>query len=675
MSKIKYYRYYLIEMPLINFTEKLKILLGRTTYADNIVQQKEVNNGQKIFVHSYPSIHDFSKRINSAIGMVNTTPEEAAHYIQGLSVKTVPSAPEIVSVIAMDASVSILFTNSSDGGSAIINFAYSYTLNGTYIEFPPNNELNLTLTELTNGQSYSVYLKAINSIGSSDPSLPATFIPATIPSAPSDLVSTPGDGQITVSFTASADNGGSIITKYQYYIDNDEIFTDIVTSPTSFTVTGLTNGQSYNIGVRAVNDVGSSSTSSITSTPATVPSAPTGLSATAGNTQISVSFTAGANGGSLISNYEYSIDGGSSYSEFSPADVTSPVVITGLINGLSYNIKLRAVNVAGPGVASAMVSSTPMTVPSAPTGLSATAGDGQTSITFTTGSNGGSTITNYKYSINGGSSYTAFSPIDITSPVVITGLSNGTSYNIKLRAVNMVGDGAQSAVVTVTPAAPGPSGTVAFDPGNVACYSGTGNTLSSIGTGSALSGTMADVSYSASNGGYLGFNGSSSYISFPTYNFGNAFTLIAWVNPIEQTNINTLFATASANQETAGIKLGWNQWIANNKEMYYEGGNGNAGNASVSPSGTMAMDAWQHITYVFDQSNRTISFYKNGVLLTDDNIQPVANIPMNETWYIGSMFGSYWMKANVGLLTIYPNLVNTTDILADYNATKSRYGL
>jgi hypothetical protein len=86
----------------------------------------------------------------------------------------------------------------------------------------------------------------------------------------------------------------------------------------------------------------------------------------------------------------------------------------------------------------------------APTSLIATPGDGQVSISFIPGSDNGNVITNYKYSINGGA-YIAFNPAVTSSPVLITGLTNGTTYSIKLRAVNNVGDGIESSAVSVIP--------------------------------------------------------------------------------------------------------------------------------------------------------------------------------------------------------------------------------
>jgi hypothetical protein len=104
------------------------------------------------------------------------------------------------------------------------------------------------------------------------------------------------------------------------------------------------------------------------------------------------------------------------------------------------------------------------TAPAAPTNLTATAGDGSATISFTAGSDGGSPITNYKYSRDGGSSWWALSPSDTTSPITITGLTNGTPYSISILAVNSVGDGQPSQFVSVTPQAQSLNNIISSDP-------------------------------------------------------------------------------------------------------------------------------------------------------------------------------------------------------------------
>lgn len=87
--------------------------------------------------------------------------------------------------------------------------------------------------------------------------------------------------------------------------------------------------------------------------------------------------------------------------------------------------------------------------PGAPTINSVTAGDAQVSLAFTAGNNGGAAITNYKYSTDNGSNWVSAGTT--SSPITITGLTNGTTYNFKLRAVNSVGDGTASSASTGTP--------------------------------------------------------------------------------------------------------------------------------------------------------------------------------------------------------------------------------
>lgn len=193
-----------------------------------------------------------------------------------------------------------------------------------------------------------------------------------------------------------------------------------------------------------------------------VPDAPTALSATPlSTTSVSVAFTVGSQNGSIISNYKYALstNGGSTYGEYAaldPADAVSPITISGLTGATTYHIKLKAVADFGDSVGSSAVSVTTLTPPGAPTSLSATALNGTSvSIAFTAGATGGSAFTNMEYALSTNSgatygAYTAFSPPDYTTPVVISGLTNNTQYTIKLRHVTTAGVGPDSSAATIT---------------------------------------------------------------------------------------------------------------------------------------------------------------------------------------------------------------------------------
>jgi len=186
----------------------------------------------------------------------------------------------------------------------------------------------------------------------------------------------------------------------------------------------------------------------------TIPVSPFNLSSVSDINQITITFTAGHNGGSNITNYLYSIDNGVTY--ISANKNSSPIIITGLTSSTTYNIKLKAVNSIGTSNESITLTETTLsnstppsnTGPLAPviTGISFKTTDSFI-LTFTQQSNG-ITITNYKYSLDNGDTYTALSPVDITSPITISGLTSNTTYNIKLRATSASGDGAESDVWT-----------------------------------------------------------------------------------------------------------------------------------------------------------------------------------------------------------------------------------
>ena len=359
---------------------------------------------------------------------------------------TAPAAPTSLVVTPGNQELSIAFTGGSDGGAAITNYEYSFN-NSTWTAFSPADTTSpVVITGLTNGTAYTVYLRAVNSVGPGTASASASGTPRTTPGAPTIGTITPGNGQLSVAFTAPASNGGSAITDYKWSVDGTSYTTRAGTA-SPIVITGLSNGTAYTVRIRAVNAAGDGTvaTAGATATPSTTPGTPTSVVITPGNAQLSVAFTAPAsNGGSAITDYEYSTDGGTSFK--SAATTSSPITITtvsassaALANGTSYNVQIRAKNANGVGSATSSSASTPRTTPGAPTIGTITAGNGQLSVAFTApASDGGSAITDYKWSVDG-TSYTTRA--GTASPIVITGLANGTPYTVRIRAVNAAGDG------------------------------------------------------------------------------------------------------------------------------------------------------------------------------------------------------------------------------------------
>ena len=94
---------------------------------------------------------------------------------------------------------------------------------------------------------------------------------------------------------------------------------------------------------------------------ATTPGAPTITGITGSDSRLTITFTPPAtDGGAAITAYEYSLDGGSTWSPSSPALPPGPLVISGLLNGQAYAVRLRGVNAAGPGTPSTAVEGRPL---------------------------------------------------------------------------------------------------------------------------------------------------------------------------------------------------------------------------------------------------------------------------------------------------------------------------
>lgn len=91
------------------------------------------------------------------------------------------------------------------------------------------------------------------------------------------------------------------------------------------------------------------------------------------------------------------------------------------------------------------------TVPNAPTITSLSGSAGSLSIGITAPNrDGGATVTNYEYSLDNGATWVTPSPASTTSPIIVSGLAEGSTYQVKTRAVNSVGVSAESNMMSAT---------------------------------------------------------------------------------------------------------------------------------------------------------------------------------------------------------------------------------
>ncbi len=319
---------------------------------------------------------------------------------------------------------------------------------------------------------------------------PAAFTSGTahtvdIPEAPGAPVigtATPGDGQVSIAFTAPADNGGSAITGYTVTSSPGGITGTGASSP--ITVTGLDNGTAYTFTVTATNAVGTGGASGVSN--AVTPRAPQTISFAnpgAQNFGTTPTLTASSSADLPVS-FSSSTSG--------VCTITSGGTLTFVTAGTCTIDADQAGDAATTAAATVSQSFTVnAVVPGAPTAAIATAGDTQVSVAFSAPSNsGGAAITGYTVTSNPG----GISASGAGSPIVLTGLTNGVAYTFTVTAENVAGIGPAS--MASNPATPAAEQTITFtNPG--AQNFGTTPTL----TASSSAGVGYPVVFSSSTTG------------------------------------------------------------------------------------------------------------------------------------------------------------------------------
>ena len=384
--------------------------------------------------------------------------------------QTAASAPTVVTATPGDAQATVAFSGAATNGSTIADYTVqAYDSDGNAVPGATCTTVTspCTVPGLSNGSAYtfkvvsnSTVYGASSTTASLDSISSNSVIPATVPTAPTNVEVTPGTGKITVSWDAAVSNG-SPVTSYQVQaLDSDgnpvtgATCTANAPETTCDVSTNLVAGSNYTFKVTAISAVGSSLASSASTAVAVnaVPSVPLSVTAVAGNASATVTWGTPANSnGSVITGYEitaYDANNNAAGTCTSVAPQTT-CDVTGLINGTPYTFKATATNAIGVSLESlASTAVTPSTIPNAPTGVTAAMGDEQATVSFLAPTNnGGAAILSYTVTSSPGN-FTCTVNAPATS-CNVTGLTNGTAYTFTVKATNKNGDSTSS---TASPA-------------------------------------------------------------------------------------------------------------------------------------------------------------------------------------------------------------------------------
>jgi hypothetical protein len=195
-----------------------------------------------------------------------------------------------------------------------------------------------------------------------------------------------------------------------------------------------------------------------------------------------------------------------------------------------------------------------------------------------------------------------------------------------------------------------------------------------VGSGGNNGTLINGPTFSSANGGSIVFDGVDDYVNIPdnsVLDFTGSVNLTSevWI----KFNLYKDISFVNAKGDGGGGVNNYNYFfIGTNVAFYFRFSNGTTSQSSpIIGSSTLPTGSWGHVVGVLDTS--AIRIYLNGTEIgtaTARTINPAAN---NSPFYISTP--SYALNGSVGASRIYNRALTASEVLQNYNATKSRFGL
>jgi hypothetical protein len=217
-----------------------------------------------------------------------------------------------------------------------------------------------------------------------------------------------------------------------------------------------------------------------------------------------------------------------------------------------------------------------------------------------------------------------------------------------------------------------------LDPANALSYPGTGTTINNLAA-TSLPGTMSNITYTDP---YFTYNGSSSQISIPDNAVlepgSGSWTMESWFNISAVSTSNVILGKFN----NGGLSQNVSYSIRTNtsRSLFAQFSNGVTATFVNSTSYTISLNTWYQAVYVWtnDGGTKTIDTYINGSLIGTVNHTFTSILNSTNPLYIGSYNGgeySQYVNGKIGIVRLYNAALSGGQVLGNYNATKSKYGL
>jgi fibronectin type 3 domain-containing protein len=383
-----------------------------------------------------------------------------------------PAAPTGLSATpAADGTIALSWT-APDPGLWHVIYTRDVTAGETEFtawDWPVTECCEATAGMLKHGHVYEYRVVALNTGGESAASnvarATANF---PLPAGPTNLQATPGDRRVTLTWTSPAPGSWHWVYMRDATAGEDWRKLDLpITTCCTFTATELVNGHNYQFRTAVIGGDGapdSTLSNTASATPAaSAPDAPGNLTATAGNSQVTLRWEPSMTAGAWYWVYTRNATAGQAWQKVElPVSTCCAFTSTGLANGDRYEYKVAAIgaNGAPDSAASNVASATPTApAPAAPSNLRATAGNGQVVLNWSASSTSGAWYWVWMRNATAGQAWQKLSlPISTCCTFTSTGLTNGDRYEFRVNTIGSNGgpDSGYSNVDDATPAAPRP---------------------------------------------------------------------------------------------------------------------------------------------------------------------------------------------------------------------------
>lgn len=396
------------------------------------------------------SDHTFGVRTRNAASRSATLSVET-------TVTQAPAAPAAFTVTPGNASAILNWsTVTSSSTSPVTGYRVFKVQNGFPSLITATASTSINVSDLTNGTPVVLEVAAYGPAGEGVHATAPAVTPLGTPATITGLGATRGDSTATLTWTSATSTAAAPVTEIEVLVNGSPI-TSVSNTTTTHTFTGLTVGTTYALAVRPKNPINTGASSSSSVTIIRLPSAPSGITATAGDSQVSLSWLSSSSGTEQVTGYMlYQYNATTSLYEFAGSTATTTYTVTALTNGESYSFKIAAYGPVGEGLRSASVSATPISLPDSITGLTYHLTDQSVSIDWAAASFSTSSPVDSLEVLKDGAVVSTLA--SSATSYIYSGLVAGTTYVLGVRPVNDLGHATSttaSVKAQTIPSAPG----------------------------------------------------------------------------------------------------------------------------------------------------------------------------------------------------------------------------